>query len=72
MNQKTSLFLWITNIIFYIANIVSICIKGANIANAVLGWSIAILLPLCIIYLLSVLNKEQNEDKKKEKKDDEE
>lgn len=70
MNQKTSLFLWITNIIFYIANIVSICIKGSNIANAVLGWSIAILLAFGIMYLLSRLNKKNKKDNVKEKQNE--
>lgn len=50
--QESILFLWISNIIFYIANIVSICIKGPNIANAVLGWVLSIVLAIFIIFLL--------------------
>lgn len=68
--SKTIIFLWISNIIFYIANIVSICIKGATIINAVLGWSLAILLAFGIMYLLSRLNKENNKYDIKEKQNE--
>lgn len=68
--SKTIIFLWISNIIFYIANIVSICIIGATIINAVLGWSLAILLAFGIMYLLSRLNKENNKYDIKEKQND--
>lgn len=68
--SKTIIFLWISNIIFYIANIVSICIKGSTIINAVLGWSLAILLAFGIMYLLSRLNKENNKYDIKEKQND--